>query len=618
MFGDQDRLDHRSSREGPGGISDTQAPARSAPPPDLARLRRAYRILVCGGLLTLAAVAFAGRAWLCDDAYITFRHVQQLLDGNGLTYNPGGRVEGFTHPLWAILLVLCALGGLRIPAAAVTMGLVAAVLLVALLLYEEVRPPASPSGGPGAASPRSLPVPVSVVLLLSCSGSLDFATGGLEAALSSLLLALAAVSIARRSVLALPIRHGLPLGLAYLCHPDLALFGVPVVLLAFLQWRRTPAPEPRRGARRAFGLLVAGLALPGVVYHAFRLAYYGELLPTPFFAKGGGAAFWSQGFVYVRHFLTHAPVTWFGLAALAWAIGGDLRRRPRRWGRLAMAGALLLHVGWVARVGGDFMAFRLLVPDLAVLAALVTRSLSAPWPGARAPAPAQLAMGLLLMGVAVYRAAYAPLPPAIDGWIADERQHYAGPPAPMRAAWLDDPTSHPWWIRGERLRRFQRCIGDTPLFVVVPNIGITGYAAGTRVTILDQVGLVDREVARNWGVMPAGVRGRPGHEDKLTLEICVARGVQIWQTPFHKYNRVMGTRLGPIITLDPSFLRFFPGKVAALQALRREVAAGATEDDRQLRQFLRRLEARHAVRIPELPLPRDPSRGGCGRILLAP
>ena len=45
---------------------------------------------------------------MADDAYITFRHITQFLAGNGLTFNTLERVEGFTHPLWALLLVAAA------------------------------------------------------------------------------------------------------------------------------------------------------------------------------------------------------------------------------------------------------------------------------------------------------------------------------------------------------------------------------------------------------------------------------------------------------------------------------------------------------------------------------
>src|SRR5690606_35986274 len=68
------------------------------------------------GLAALALiVAFAGviwPAWLSDDAFISFRYAQNLVDGHGLVYNQGERVEGYTNFLWTLLAAgVLALGG---------------------------------------------------------------------------------------------------------------------------------------------------------------------------------------------------------------------------------------------------------------------------------------------------------------------------------------------------------------------------------------------------------------------------------------------------------------------------------------------------------------------------
>ena len=37
------------------------------------------------------------RRWVCDDAFISFRHAEHLANGLGLVYNPGEYVEGYTN-----------------------------------------------------------------------------------------------------------------------------------------------------------------------------------------------------------------------------------------------------------------------------------------------------------------------------------------------------------------------------------------------------------------------------------------------------------------------------------------------------------------------------------------
>ena len=47
-----------------------------------------------------------GRASVIDDAYISFRYAKNLAEGNGLVYNIGQRVEGYTNFLWTLLIAL--------------------------------------------------------------------------------------------------------------------------------------------------------------------------------------------------------------------------------------------------------------------------------------------------------------------------------------------------------------------------------------------------------------------------------------------------------------------------------------------------------------------------------
>src|SRR5690349_11208378 len=43
---------------------------------------------------------------LCDDAFITLRSVEYLVEGHGDVFNVGWRVQGYTHPAWMLLLAV--------------------------------------------------------------------------------------------------------------------------------------------------------------------------------------------------------------------------------------------------------------------------------------------------------------------------------------------------------------------------------------------------------------------------------------------------------------------------------------------------------------------------------
>ena len=46
-------------------------------------------------------------AWTCDDAFISYRYALNLVEGKGLVFNAGERVEGYSNFLWTLW---CAVG----------------------------------------------------------------------------------------------------------------------------------------------------------------------------------------------------------------------------------------------------------------------------------------------------------------------------------------------------------------------------------------------------------------------------------------------------------------------------------------------------------------------------
>ena len=43
--------------------------------------------------------------WVSDDAFISFRYALNFVNGHGLVFNYGERVEGFTNFLWTVILI---------------------------------------------------------------------------------------------------------------------------------------------------------------------------------------------------------------------------------------------------------------------------------------------------------------------------------------------------------------------------------------------------------------------------------------------------------------------------------------------------------------------------------
>ena len=77
--------------------------------------------------IILLFVVLIGYAWfnrfIQDDAFISFRYASNWIHGNGLVWNPGERVEGYTNFLWTLLIGIGMKFGIEPVAGSYLMGL---------------------------------------------------------------------------------------------------------------------------------------------------------------------------------------------------------------------------------------------------------------------------------------------------------------------------------------------------------------------------------------------------------------------------------------------------------------------------------------------------------------
>lgn len=357
------------------------APRRHAPAAALAAL-----------FAFLLAVVVA-KAWVCDDAYITLRTVDNLLSGYGPNWNAGERIQAYTHPLWMLLLAAAS----RVTADVFYTSIGLGVLLTAVSAWILTHRLAPSAGGAG----------LGLALLAGSRAFTDYATSGLENPLTQALtglylvvfLGLAAEPTARRAGLLATLA-----GLLLLTRLDAAFLVAPS--FAWQAWR----------ARRQVGWLLAGL-LPIGLWELFALVYYGVPIPNSALAKLGSglgpAELLPQGGRYLLDSLRTDPLT---LPACVAAVVLPCVRRDARLAAIGMG--IALHLGWVVWVGGDFMSGRFLTAPL--FAAAIVLGRLAPLRLAWSTAVAGLAIGI---GAASMRGGAAG---AVDAHgIADERAFYA-------------------------------------------------------------------------------------------------------------------------------------------------------------------------------------------------
>lgn len=444
---------------------------------------RGLRLLA---LLLVAAVVVKA-AWVCDDAFITMRTVDNLLHGRGLTWNPGERVQVFTHPLW---LGVLAVADALLPGwwAALLAGLATSLAATWLLLRR------LPDQSPAIAA-------VGLALALS-RANVDFATSGLENPLACLLLVLAlpaaAVAGGARGRDGDPGQR--PLTRLVLLTSLLALVRLDLVLvpLPLLAWELA-----RGGWRHWRALLVA--ALPLVAWEAFSIFYFGFPLPNTAYAKlGTGIAagdLAQRGWWYLEASLRRDPLT---VVVLAAGLGLALARGDRA--RRLWAAGVLLYLAYVVRIGGDFMMGRFLVAPLVATVALAAPLLPRGRPG-------WAVAGALLLGLLAPRnPVTAPVMPPYETWfrgIADERGYYyagTGLLPRLRPGFQE----HEYIQAGRKARAIMEQQGEA--FQAVECIGFFGYYAGPRLYVIDVMALSDPFLARLPVSRPADPRSwRIGH-----------------------------------------------------------------------------------------------------------
>jgi arabinofuranosyltransferase len=308
--------------------------------PSLSSLARWAPVLVICALWAAHAAWFY---WVCDDAFISFRYARQLLDGHGLVFNPGERVEGYTNLLWVLEVAL--LGALHVPMP------LASVILSALCTLGCVWLVVQLLRSTPFVSMRSLAVASALLLLAVNRNVAVWTTSGLETRQFTFLVLLS-IWLVRR---ALDRQSGwfaaaLALGATELTRPEGGLVAVSIG--AWVLWR---VLMEGRGWRRPLLELAAPTAVIIVAHYVWRFAYYDDWLPNTAYAKVVRP--WPDaGILYFGAALVQAGLYLSVPLAL---VGGSLRWLRRRDGLLGLSlFAILPHAAYIIAIGGDHFEFR--------------------------------------------------------------------------------------------------------------------------------------------------------------------------------------------------------------------------------------------------------------------
>lgn len=339
--------------------------------------------VVCTYLLGL--VPFWGFA--VDDAFISYVYARNLAIGNGLTYN-GAIVEGYSNPLWTLLLSPFVRLGINPLVVARSLSLAAGVLslLVLVQLASRLSPGRSLGAFMGAAS----------VAVLSPFAA--WTIGGLE----TVFLAAQIMLLVR----------------AEWDGPPSARWTSPILLLAisltrpegflvFCVWTLHRYLQNTSGLR-GLALEASLFAVPYMGFIAWRWNTYGYPLPNTAYLKLGPtlqssleAGEWLLGFFALR------PL--FALALLVGLMFVLLKRATRKEWRLS-AGIVLGFFVFVIIAGRDWMPHhRFLAPIVPLLGLPIAYTIDATEQRGIKLAMIGLAAGAIVVELALGFTLYRPL-----------------------------------------------------------------------------------------------------------------------------------------------------------------------------------------------------------------
>ncbi len=381
-----------------------------------------------------------------DDAFISYRYVENFTQGNGLVFNSGERVEGYTNFLWIILLSIFAQLGLDIILVSKILGIASGC--VTLILLQQISQLFLPKKDWLLALFPS-------VLLTASSAFAYWSISGLE---TTFFVMMVLVSV--YLYLTYPRLWVVSCALSVLIRPEGGLiFGI--LLLHKLVIRNDPL-------RKSFSCL-AGFVLLLLPFVIFKVFYYGDILPNPFYAKTG------LSFEYVK-----SGLEYFWLFLRHYALWGVLYLVPiffyksLDWrGRLLIL-LVYLYTLYVIIIGGDVLkVHRFFLPILPPLYLLFIICLRRLYAKLKSNLRGRVVLIFLLVSIPVFLFL---LP---HKWIRQTRAAEKNLVEKMQ-------------FIAEYLRRHY---DDTS--IALTTIGSVSYYLGTEVKVIDMLGLTDKYISQH-------------------------------------------------------------------------------------------------------------------------
>ncbi|NDF12231.1 MAG: hypothetical protein EB060_05410 [Proteobacteria bacterium] len=401
-----------------------------------------------------------------DDMFITFRYADHFLKGEGLVWNTGERVEGYSSLLMVLMLSGLHWLGVGYVVAAKLLGILGfAGLIAGAHLYW--RKTYKQGSYVFVSLIGSILIAVNYPLIV-------WAMGGLETDIFTALVCVAVVLLLlqdkSKHADRLCIVAGAIFGIAMLARPEAPLFAViSAIYVLFAKKKKNPS-----GAL----LLLAPFVLIAAAHIAWRYGYYGEFLPNTYYAKLSGEMTGEhllKGLRYIWEFMKAPP---YMLVYLLAVVPFMLKKSKHRRENLYLFAMIALYLLYVVYAGGDWMkGARLIVPVIPLMVMLLlnvtVQHMDTP------------ASHSLLAGMAVLLLCFA-----------QKSYYYTAPMAKYPYYW-------------DRIAEYIRTDWKSDSLIAINMAGQIPYLTPKQ-RYIDMLGINDRHIAKQQVVFASG-KGNIGH-----------------------------------------------------------------------------------------------------------
>lgn len=536
--------------------------------------------------------------FVCDDAFISFRYAENLVNHGELSYNLGQRTEGYSNFLWTLLIAAGVwLGGDAVNLSK-TLGWIFGALGIFLVwrvgigsIYQTfIRGSQPPWGGAARYSgthfseiveqqtalllTAALTFMAPLILALSSSYA-AWSSGGLETQAFTFFLAAAIFRfLLEERVEALCMENmmvgrprrwsGLLFALAAMTRPEgAAFFGFAAawrIGKLLLRRRRLAAATDAAGPAGPAGRfrLAANPDIEGLIFFLipvaawlmWKMCYYGDIVPSTFYVKGGGFEMMSRGWWDLARYLGATKMyILLPLLVLGWV--SELKYFRRRWGGPASGLSMnfliivvVLFVLYYVWIGGDFMEMaRFLVPALPFAALLAQEGILLLFNIAGAGRGRAGLYGVVLKWVFFFIvisffAFYGQIQLAASSYAMTD--HSDG--GTDSIGYLKKAAEQ-WKIIGEWIKNDAEVGGRENATLATSAAGVIPYYSG--LTTLDLLGLNDPLIPR----MNLKVGNRPGHTHGADLGYII-----LWQADYFLAHPEINTRPKVLSQFDIGFM----------------------------------------------------------------